>query len=159
MRSILNTLLIAACTMAAFAAEANVVVVNPPKAPVLTQKAPAEPFTKTVQAVTSSNFVETTLFFVPAGKRLIVESVEVHLSGPTNTMTHFEIRTVNGIEVFRHYLPFLPLVPNSNTLVAAQKVSWYFDPSQPVILGINRSSAGGVFAYNVTLSGHLVDAQ
>lgn len=143
----------------------DVIVANPPKAPALVVSAPAQPFTRTFStSFSSQNF--HTLFTVPAGKRLVIETVSAIHSGGfqashavLGVMIH---RNAAGTPITYH-VPSnrIDQTPNGNPgqQMMAQsvvRVRWYADAGENVQMEILKNALFSS-STSLTISGYYID--
>lgn len=143
----------------------DVHVANPPKAPALVVSAPAQPFTRTFSTPFSSQNVHS-LFTVPAGKRLVIETVTaIHSGGFQSSHAVLGVlilRNAGGTPI-TYNLPSnrVDQTPNGNPgqQMLAQslaRVRWYLDAGDNLQMEILKNA---LFSSSTTLtfSGYYID--
>ena len=143
-----------------------VTVANTPLATTPTDvAAPQQPFTARtvylIQSGTEFGDLDTGEGYkeiaVPAGKRLVIQTVSVSRSGFGGGTIQAYIRLVtNGKNSFYA----LPAVPNSATLHAgaSQALTLYADPGSIILFAVDRSQPSGTEFVEFSVSGYLVNA-
>lgn len=97
-------------------------------------------------------------FFVPSGKRLVIEFVSANIGLSTSKAVSFAITTNANGTIAHHRLLLNELWPNSNFLNyynVSQNMRIYADPGTEVNIHVN--SGGGEGSVFATISGYLVD--
>jgi hypothetical protein len=163
-------LMIAALPLIAFglaAADTPVVVNNTVKNPVPVLVQAPEPFTFTKEIFTpaGSGQIENSLFTVPAGKKLVIETISIRTRGPGL----FDLRLrYNAPQLSSFVLPMVmwpvqsPLVSEGVVMSGLHNVRMYVPSNQTVRLQIAAGATLPPPAVNMTfidvaISGHLVD--
>ncbi len=143
----------------------DVHVANPPKAPALVVSAPSQPFTRTFSTPFSSQNAHT-LFTIPAGKRLVIETVSaIHSGGFQPSHAVFGVlihRNSNGTSVIYH-VPSnrVDQTPNGNPgqQMMAQsvvRVRWYADAGDNLQMEILKNALFSS-STSLTISGYYID--
>ena len=104
----------------------------------------------------------TEVFFVPKGKRLVIESVSLKMrlpAGQSMTDAHVQVNA-NGVTLL-HDLPstFNGSSSGRSVFVASGERTLYADEETQVTLLAGRNDGAGTASYLVSLSGHLIDCQ
>jgi hypothetical protein len=101
-------------------------------------------------------------FTVPAGKRLVIETISGQIFVPTGQQVTITVGAqVGGSEAF-YFLPFDSKLandpPNNDTYIGTFSVRIYADAGNSVFLDVHRSSSQGDAQFGiVTFSGYLVN--
>lgn len=148
----------------------NVVVTNPDTAPAQVQDVnnPAfQPYQADDQSgvLSPNGYYKTASFAVPAGKRLVIELVTVHVivEGSQNvSAVELLVRKPGGIVPVRHQLTPSRIgpAPGSATGIAysvCQPLRAYSEGGTSVELSVERNGMNGLFASRFSISGYLVD--
>ena len=115
--------------------------------------------------------IQSVLYKVPSGKRLVIEygSLDVGCALPGQTFTLSLATNLGGTLVGHSLGATLPTAPPgtsniacngvlaSSTTAMGQKSRLYADPGTEVSLTVNRSNRTGVAAIEVAIAGYLVD--
>ncbi len=112
----------------------------------------------TVDLPNGADFSEKVLVGVPAGKRLVIESVTAYADLPSNQRPFLEIITVAGGPTGVHELVFTQenLVDRVR-MVAGESIKLYADPGSSVRAFFGREGGDSNSAScHVTISGHYV---
>ena len=97
---------------------------------------------------------------VPAGKRLVIETVETGTNVPSGQSVIFNLNTSLNSQTITHLIAVaaqgnIPTI--GDTWVGTHAVRWYTDSGADVTVRLRRSSSAGGAFIGVTLSGYLVD--
>jgi hypothetical protein len=171
MRNLPKALILAASitSFTSFASAApppsDVFVTNPATQPVPVQVALPEPFQRTINQTFTDLFANFTIE-VPAGKRLVIESVSVRAQVPTGQKVYASVSTNSPLGVGTQFLPMFPqgtfapiLVPSGGDIyVANQACLLYGQGPNGASFHVVRSAGTGSSFAEVALTGHLEPA-
>ena len=123
---------------------------------------PLQPFAKQLSATFPVGAPGTTASFtVPAGKRLVIETVSLLVTLPFGQIVEsFSITTsVNGQVIDCSLFPSpIPQSGSGSIYGVTQPLKIYADAGTQVIAGILRGFAAGDGSFTLAISGYLVDA-
>lgn len=97
---------------------------------------------------------------VPAGKRLVIETVETGTNVPTGQSVIFNVNTSLNSATITHLIAVAAqgsFESIGDTWVGTHAVRWYADPGTDVTVRFRRSSSADKAFIGVTVSGYLVD--
>lgn len=109
--------------------------------------------------------IDVQLAEVPAGKRLFIQFVTVHLNVDVGRKPYLSFRTNN--QTFQYYLPAVALGTYANSIIssgaqdvftAAVQTELFSDPGTTVNLEIRTDGTTALGGAWVSISGYLVDA-
>jgi hypothetical protein len=156
--SLIGALLLSGC-----AAVQDVKVVNTPTAPVpvrdVDHRARTPFIAKEFFTLDDLSFNGGKGFTVPAGKRLVIESISVHAISRTGQTLETRIQPPIGSDFIDFYLSMTPISfgPSGLVWTGTHAVKLYADPGKQVALIINRDTPNGPAQIEWTISGYLVD--
>lgn len=123
---------------------------------------PLQPFANQLSATFPFGAAGTTaMFTVPAGKRLVIETVSLRVTLPFGQIVEsFTITTsVNGQVIDSSLFPSpIPQSGSASISGVTQPLKIYADAGTQVIAGILRGFAAADGAFTLAISGYLVDA-
>ena len=145
-----------------------VTVANAPLAVTATDSPAQQPFTANVEitildgsnaGTDNGNTTGTQTVLVPAGKRLIVQTISLYRNGSTpagSTVQIFVNSAINGI--YSAYS--LPPAPGSDATFSGstQALTFQADSGTSLVVNAFRNEASGTESETVTVSGYLVNA-
>ena len=120
-----------------------------------------QPFQKMLVAtLDGSEFNETVSFTVPAGKRLVIETVSANAAMPTGQKAIINVATVGGGQNGRAWLALAEQgnVSGLDRYAVAQSLRMYADPLTTVAFQVVRSGAASTASFNFSVAGYYVDA-
>ncbi len=106
----------------------------------------------------SESFVTEDVYTVPAGKRLVIETVSAFTNGSNDTH-HYSIfyRSTGGLGSGFTYGSFA-MVPNGSPLTSGEShPHQYADAGSHFYIQVDRAEASGVSIVSITFTGYLVD--
>ena len=116
--------------------------------------APRQPVGTQVLVTVTGGFGSDTVYTVPAGKRLVIETISATTEFPNTAPNSYSVLVV--INNFAAFSAF-PLLPSGSFASGSQSVHLYADPGTTVLGRVfGKSTASDQIG--VSLSGYLVDA-
>ena len=116
--------------------------------------APSQPVGVQGLATVTNGFGRSTVYTVPAGKRLVVETVSATTEYPADTPNSFSVLVLDGS--YKHFIAF-PVQPSGSLATGSQAVHFYADAGT-TINGNVFGKSGVNDMVGVGLTGYLVDA-
>ena len=149
----------------AAAGSAPVTIVNTP-VPITGTVAfvPSEPFAAKGTDTTQDELFASDKFVVPAGKRLIVETVTLRASVPAGDTASCGVTAAAaaGSGVVTHYFVMTPqggdTLPSREIFASTAPVRLYFGPEDSLVWFCFRSNGTGFISLVWSISGYVVDA-